>query len=198
MCWKGAWLRGKGFPIECPGHEECTANLYRAAALSEYELGKKIGDQIGLQKCLVRYVTTDGDGRSAKGIEDALTAVEPMWKVERLADHVHLEQSQFRASLRAQYSPGMFHGVELSERSKRYLKKMDTDFKYNQDYILRPEVQKRKLQQNAEKLAEHKTWREMNKKHDYYCKGQLDPQPALQFQDHDSYCKPKLPRPAAD
>ncbi|CAG2241553.1 unnamed protein product [Mytilus edulis] len=85
-----------------------------------------------------------------------------------------------------------------SERSKRYLKKMDTDFKYNQDYILRPEVQKRKLQQNAEKLAEHKTWRELNKKHDYYCKGQLDPQPALQFQDHDSYCKPKLPRPAAD
>ncbi|CAG2215605.1 unnamed protein product [Mytilus edulis] len=372
MCWKGAWLRGKGFPIECPGHEECTANLYRAAALSEYELGKEMGNQIGLQKCLVRYVTTDGDGRSAKGIEEALTAVEPMWKVERLADHVHLGQSQFRASLRAQYSPGMFHGktkeenkqlktvfskdlkcrcsmilkklmekydknineiskdlpkvldatlrcydgdctqcheysivckgddalnwwsrshylstyqitalqmdktdkfllqeilkmklttaaiesmklydntnknegvhralsvnlpknviysknmegrlasgvhrnnnmpgtstqlkctnlgVELSERSKRYLKKMDTDFKYNQDYILRPEVQKRRLQQNAEKLAEHKTWREMNKKHDYYCKGQLDPQPALQFQDHDSYCKPKLPRPAAD
>ncbi|CAG2228254.1 unnamed protein product [Mytilus edulis] len=42
MCWKGAWLRGKGFPIECPGHEECTANLYRAAALSEYELGKEM------------------------------------------------------------------------------------------------------------------------------------------------------------
>ena len=70
MCWKGAWLRGKGFPIECPGLEECTANLYRAAAKSEYELGKEMGNQIGLQKCLVRYVTTDGDGRSAKGIED--------------------------------------------------------------------------------------------------------------------------------
>ncbi|CAC5366565.1 unnamed protein product [Mytilus coruscus] len=101
MCWKGAWLRGKGFPIECPGHEECTANLYRAAALSEYKLGKEIGNQLGLQKCLVRYVTTDGDGRSARGIEDALTALEPMWKVERLADDVHLGQSEFRASLRA-------------------------------------------------------------------------------------------------
>ncbi|CAC5366564.1 unnamed protein product [Mytilus coruscus] len=88
--------------------------------------------------------------------------------------------------------------VDLSERSKLHLKKMDTDFKYNQDYILRPAVQERRLKQNAERLAEHKTWRELNKKHDYYCKGQLDPQPALQFQDHDSYCKPKLPRPAAD
>lgn len=373
MCWRGAWLRGKGFPIECPGHEECTSNLYRAAALSEYELGKEMGNQLGLQKFLVRYVTTDGDGRSARGIEDAIKALEPMWEVERLADPVHLGQSQFRASNRAQYSAGMFHGktkeenrqlktvfskdikcrcsmiinklmekydknihdmskdlpkvldatlrcydgdctlcqehsivckgdaalnwwsrshylstyqitalqmdktdkfllqeilkmkltkaavksmklydntnknegvhramsvnlpknviysknmegrlasgvhrnnnmpgtstqlkcknlgVDLSTRSQLYLKKMDTNFKYSQDYELRPAVQERRLQQSAEKLAEHKTWREMNKKHDYYCKDQLDPQPALHFQDHDSYCKPKLnPRPAAD
>ncbi|CAC5388304.1 unnamed protein product [Mytilus coruscus] len=274
MCWKGAWLRGKGFPIECPGHEECTANLYRAAALSEYELGKEMGNQLGLQKFLVRYVTTDGDGRSARGIEDAIKALEPMWEVERLADPVHLGQSQFRASNRAQYSAGMFHGktkeenrqlktvfskdikcrcsmiinklmekydkniydmskdlpkvldatlrcydgvhrnnnmpgtstqlkcknlgVDLSTRSQLYLKKMDTNFKYSQDYELRPAVQERRLKQNAEKLAEHKTWREMNKKHDHYSKGHLDPQPALQFQDHDSYCKPKLLGPAAD
>ncbi|CAG2219542.1 unnamed protein product [Mytilus edulis] len=26
MCWKGTRLGGKGFPIECPSHEECTAN----------------------------------------------------------------------------------------------------------------------------------------------------------------------------
>ncbi|CAG2197145.1 unnamed protein product [Mytilus edulis] len=141
MCWKGAWLRGKGFPIECPGHEECTANLYRAAALSEYELGKEMGNQIGLQKCLVRYVTTDGDGRSAKGIEEALTAVEPMWKVERLADHVHLGQSQFRASLRAQYSPGMFHG-KTKEENKQLKTVFSKDLKCRCSMILKKLMEK--------------------------------------------------------
>lgn len=44
--------------------------------------------------------------------------------------------------------------TDLSELSQRYLNKMDTRFKYNQDYILRPAVQKRRLKQNTEKLAE--------------------------------------------
>ncbi|CAC5384066.1 unnamed protein product [Mytilus coruscus] len=57
----------------------------------------------------------DEDGHSAKGMEDTLTALEPMWKVERLADPVHLGESQFRASLRAQYSAGMFHGKAKEE-----------------------------------------------------------------------------------
>ncbi|CAC5370246.1 unnamed protein product [Mytilus coruscus] len=26
LCWVGAWLRGKGYDVECPNHEYCTAN----------------------------------------------------------------------------------------------------------------------------------------------------------------------------
>ena len=44
LCWTGAWLRGKGMEVECAGgHPDCTANTYRQAPLSEYELGKAIG-----------------------------------------------------------------------------------------------------------------------------------------------------------
>ncbi|CAC5364776.1 unnamed protein product [Mytilus coruscus] len=78
MCWKGAWLRGE-----------------RAAPVSEYQMGKEIGSQLALQDILVKNATTDGDGRAAKGIDDATRALHPMWKVERLADYVHLGQSQF-------------------------------------------------------------------------------------------------------
>ncbi|CAC5416721.1 unnamed protein product [Mytilus coruscus] len=101
MCWTGAWLRGKGFTIECPnGHEECTADLHHAAPLSEYELGKKIGNQLAVQGILVKYATTDGDGRTANGINDAIQALHIMWKVERLADPIHLANGQFRAAMR--------------------------------------------------------------------------------------------------
>jgi hypothetical protein len=30
LCWTGAWLRGRGFKVECPGgHADCTANTHR-------------------------------------------------------------------------------------------------------------------------------------------------------------------------
>lgn len=100
--------------MDCPGgHAECTANLSPAAPFSEYEMGKDIGTQLGLQDVLVRYVTTDGDAQGAKGVEDAMRALHPLWKVERLADPVHLGQSQFRASNQAVYSDEMFHSKVL-------------------------------------------------------------------------------------
>ncbi len=43
LCWKGAWLRSRNFDVECPGgHEHCTANKYRAAPVSEYDMGREI------------------------------------------------------------------------------------------------------------------------------------------------------------
>ena len=121
--WRLEWHRHEpnqqGFDVECPGgHEDCTSNLYRAAPLSEYEMGKALGEQLGLQNILIRYVTTDGDGRSAKGIKDAMKALHPMWKVQRLADPVHLGQSQFRASMKARYSDGMFPGRTKEQRTE--------------------------------------------------------------------------------
>ncbi|CAC5377889.1 unnamed protein product [Mytilus coruscus] len=132
MCWKGAWLRGKGFDVNCPnGHEDCTANLYRAAPVSEYQMGKEIGSQLVLQDILVKNATLDGDGRAAKGIDDATRALHPMWKVERLADYVHLGQSQFRSSLRAQFNEGMFYG-----RTKVIKKAFSQDVKCRSSMIV--------------------------------------------------------------
>ncbi|OWF44475.1 hypothetical protein KP79_PYT15093 [Mizuhopecten yessoensis] len=53
-------------------------------------MGKNIGDQLTSQGILVKYATTDGDGTGAKGIEEAMQALYPMWSVERLADPTHL------------------------------------------------------------------------------------------------------------
>lgn len=114
LCWTGAWLHCKGMEVDCPGgHAECTANLSSAAPFLEYEMGKDIGTQLGLQDVLVRYVTKDGDAQGAKGVDDAMRALHPLWKVERLADPVHFGQSQFRASNRAVYSDEMFHSKVL-------------------------------------------------------------------------------------
>jgi len=107
LCWSGAWLRSKGFVVECPGgHPECTANTYRHAPLSEFELGKDIGRQLSAEGARVKYVTTDGDSRSAAGVAEAMHLFDPMLKVERQADPVHLGQAQFRQCLvRACFQP---------------------------------------------------------------------------------------------
>ncbi|CAC5423096.1 KIF14 [Mytilus coruscus] len=48
------------------------------------------------QNVLIKYVVTDGDGRGAEGINEALKVLQKLWKVEHQADPIHLEQSQFR------------------------------------------------------------------------------------------------------
>ena len=146
LCWSGAWLKGKGVDVDCPGgHAECTANLDRAAPFSEFCMGKDIGTQLALQDVLVRYVTTDGDSQSAKGLSEGIKALYPLWEVNRLADTVHLGQAQFRASYRAKYSSDMFHGstkeenrelqrqfsIDLKTRSSLVTKKLFA--KYNGD-----------------------------------------------------------------
>lgn len=111
LCWTGAWLKGKGFNVECPGgHEGCTANISQYSPLSEEKVGYEIGQQLILNDVLVRYVTTDGDSRSSHGIDRAMKLLEPLWKCERLADPTHLAQSQFRQSQRASFSDEMFPG----------------------------------------------------------------------------------------
>ncbi|OWF39132.1 hypothetical protein KP79_PYT16201 [Mizuhopecten yessoensis] len=111
LCWTGAWLRGKGYDVNCPGgHPDCTANTDRYDGLSEHAMGKNIGDQLTSQGILVKYATTDGDGTGAKGIEEAMQALDPMWKVERLADPTHLGKAQFRKSNSAKFSESMFPG----------------------------------------------------------------------------------------
>ncbi len=46
LCWVGAWLRGQGFNVTCPGgHANCTANLNYYAPLTEYAMGRDIGSK---------------------------------------------------------------------------------------------------------------------------------------------------------
>ena len=121
MCWTGAWLKGKGFNIECPGnHEGCTANISQFSPLSEEKVGYEIGKQLILNDVLVRYVTTDGDSRSSHGIERAMKLLDPLWKVDRLADPTHLGQSQFRQCQRATFSDEMFPGCPRKIRKCTY------------------------------------------------------------------------------
>lgn len=81
-------------------------------------MAKDIGIQLGLQDVLVRYVTEDNVAQGAKGVDDAMRALHPLWKVERLADAVHLGQSQFHASNRAVYSDEMFHSKTKEEKKE--------------------------------------------------------------------------------
>lgn len=137
LCWTAAWMRGRGLQVQCPGgHADCTANLHRQAPLSEYELGKTVGKQLGVQGAFVRYVTTDGDARSASGIEDAIKLLEPMWTVERQADPTHLGQAQFRQCYSAKFSAGMFP-AKTRERQQEQQKILSQDIKCRCSLVLK-------------------------------------------------------------
>ena len=56
----------------------------------------------------MKYATTDGDGRSAEGLNDALKILTPLWRVEILANTIHLGQSHFKYAMKAAFSPSMF------------------------------------------------------------------------------------------
>lgn len=130
LCWTGAWLKNKGLEVTCPdGHSGvCTANVKSTVPLSEYLMGKEIGKQLALQDVLVKYAVTDGDGRAAQGINDAIKVLHPMWKVERLADPTHLGRSQFRQCNSAKFSYTMFPGA-TRERKKEEQKVLSQDLK---------------------------------------------------------------------
>ena len=67
--------------MQCPGgHPECTANMSVFQTFAEYDMGHDI------QEMLIKYATTDGDLRSAEGIDHTMKSFHPMWNVLRLAD----------------------------------------------------------------------------------------------------------------
>lgn len=91
--------------------------LLNFLGISKYDLGKKIGMDLALDHLLVHTVTTDGDATGAKGVEDELKLFyKEIVEVERLADPVHLGQSQFRTGMKAQFSDTMFSGTTVEER----------------------------------------------------------------------------------
>ena len=137
LCWTGAWLKGKGIEVQCPGgHSECTANMSAFQPFSEYDMGHEIGSQLALQGLLVKYATTDGDSRSTEGIDHAMKLFHPMWNVQRLADPTHLGQSQFRKCNQANFSQDMFPGRTCEQR-KAEQKVLSQDIKARCSLILK-------------------------------------------------------------
>jgi hypothetical protein len=120
LCYQGTWLRNRGFDVTCCGdHADCTANKRKSEPLSERSMGFEIGRKMAEHELLVKYATTDGDGQSASGLQDALqTLLDPMWNVTRQADTIHRGEQQFRESVRATYSTDMFPGRTKLERDE--------------------------------------------------------------------------------
>ena len=122
LCMSGAWLRNNGYNVSCPGHVGCTATTDECEPLSEYAMGYDIGKHLAESEILVKYATTDGDGKSAAGLEQALRdCLSPMWSVSRLADTVHRNQYQFRSAMRAEFSEHMFPGPTKKEKQEQQL-----------------------------------------------------------------------------
>ena len=81
LCWVGASLRNKGYDVECPGgHANCTATIAPEDPISEYNIGKQLGRHMTGQSVFVKHAVTDGDARSAQGLEAGKAEKYPIWK----------------------------------------------------------------------------------------------------------------------
>ena len=102
LCKLGSSLRSKGLNVTCPGHIGCTANVLATEPLSEYRIGKHIGDSLAQDNVAVKYVATDGDALASRGIQDAMPAG---METQRQSDTTHLSQTQFRHIMKASFLP---------------------------------------------------------------------------------------------
>ncbi|WP_419588906.1 hypothetical protein [Thiolapillus sp.] len=139
MCQKGALLRGKGDKTAtCPGgHVGCTANIDRYESLSEYQSGWEIGHSITEAGVAVEHCTTDGDSRLHKGVTESMQDVNPSHQVKRLADLVHLSQTQIRYAKRKTFSDSMFPGVKKKKDREDCKYVLATDLKNRSSMILK-------------------------------------------------------------
>ena len=87
LCKLGSSLRSKGLNVTCLGHVGCTANVLAMETLSEYRIGKHIGDSLAQDNVAVKYVATDGDALASRGIQDAMPAG---METQRQSDTTHL------------------------------------------------------------------------------------------------------------
>lgn len=124
LCWNGAYLRSKGYNIKCPNHIECTANTASITPLSEYEMGKQIGKDFGLDNILIENVCSDGDSRSCDGVNDAMKALNPIWETIRQSDTTHLGVGQYKKTLKCKFSRRFFPHFLKTKSSRNNLQKV--------------------------------------------------------------------------
>ena len=116
LCWMGTYLRGQGYHVTCPGHQDCTANKNRAAPFNEKEMGQAMGDQLTDMGMVVSHITTDGDAKMAEGVRQSIKSLDPLLEVERYSDPYHLSKMQFKKTNSANFSLSMFTGRTKAEK----------------------------------------------------------------------------------
>lgn len=119
LCSTAAPRRKKGLPAVCPDHATCTANLRYSANISEEEMGKDCARQVSSQDLRISHVTTDGDARAMKGIQQAVKEVWPKHDdIVKYNDGMHLGQCQRRAvkANSKKFSKLMFGQISAKER----------------------------------------------------------------------------------
>ena len=118
LCTKGDYLRAKGISIKCPGHDGCSANIAAHKPLLESDMSCELSTKIGKKDYKVDHVTTDGDSKSASGINTGMKKVygPQASKSKRLADKVHRGCTQFKHGMRMPFSKEMFPGRDKLEQ----------------------------------------------------------------------------------
>lgn len=134
LCPKGAFLQSQGQQdVTCPGgHPDCIANVNKLDSLTEFTAGQQIGEQLMHHGVTVTHCTTDGDSRFVKGLEEAMKT-----KVQRLADTVHLGQTQVKRAKKRSFSDSLFPGVKTKKAKEQCKHALAADLKNRSSVILK-------------------------------------------------------------
>ncbi len=118
LCPTGSKMRAKGHDVVCPGgHTDCTSTIAYSENVSEKRIGFEMGKQLAKQKVIVSHLTTDSGAGLPAGMEQAMQASNPTFRLLAMKDMVHLGQSQRKKIMKAKFSKQMF-GDDLNYQSK--------------------------------------------------------------------------------
>ena len=136
---KGALLRSKGDQTATyPGcYVGCVANVNKLESLSEYESGCEIGRDIADAGITVAYCTTDGDSHFHKGVAQSIQEANPSHQVKRLADLVHLSQTQVKRAKKRTFSLHLFPGMTTKKDRQKCKCVLAADLKNRSSMILK-------------------------------------------------------------
>ena len=136
----------------CTGsHEGCTANVHKFESLSEKKAGEVIGKQLADQGITVSFVTTDGDGKFVAGVQSVSEN-----EVVRLADPVHLGQTQVKQGRKTEWSKQLFPEATTIVARDQCKNALSIDLK-NRSFAVLHEAHKKHKHEKKQKLSKIKT-----------------------------------------
>ena len=131
--------------------KDCTANVHPFDSLSEKKAGEEIGRRLAEEGVSVSYCTTDGDGRFVAGLQ----SVEEHKDVVRLADTVHLGQTQIKRGRKVEWSHEMFPGTTTKVVRDKCKNALAVDLK-NRSFAVLHQVHKKHKQAKNGKISQIK------------------------------------------